>query len=60
MDPNTVPATISPTIITAVRATTHRVLRALAACDAPRKRWSCVKWSVSNAVIWGLSGRSGG
>lgn len=35
IDPNTLPATISPTIITSVRATTARTRRSLRAWAAP-------------------------
>jgi hypothetical protein len=50
IDPDTTPATISPTIITAVTAITVRVRRWCSACSRPRKSCSCCQRSIGALV----------
>jgi hypothetical protein len=44
MDPKIVPATISATIMAAVRPTTSQVRRSCRSWSSPRKTWSCCHW----------------
>src|SRR4051812_21121290 len=46
IEPNSEPATISPTIMTSVRTTTSQVRRSFSSCLSPRKAWSWVHWSM--------------
>ena len=46
IEPNSVPPTISATIIAAVSATTNQVRRSCLSCLAPRKTWPCCQGSI--------------